>query len=185
MCRLVFTVCARARPENEEQAWLQVKGWALDDCRLGSGFHFLSLELQVGSCTPCQTLYSTDSFVSSFYVLEAFRLRYWYFWRQTLNYFGGVSKRLYCASDVHLPEIHCLSKASLGPWILSFSLPAQPDADRKCMRVLVLDVLLCERVRIFVTSCLSPGWIPVAHCRQQSWRYPSSQWILTAQSSQP
>lgn len=55
-------------------------------------------------------------------------------------------------------------KASLGPWILSFSLPAQPDTDRKRMRVLVLDGLLRERIRIFVTPCFSPRWVPVAHC---------------------
>lgn len=77
VCLLVFIVCAWTEQEAEEHDWLQVRERALGDCRLGSGFHFLSPELQVGSCTPCQMLHSTDNFVScSFYVLEAFSLRY-------------------------------------------------------------------------------------------------------------
>lgn len=50
------------------------------------------------------------------------------------------------------------------------------------MRVLVLDGPLCKRIRSFVTSCFSPGWIPVAHCRQHSWRYSNSQGMLSGHS---
>lgn len=48
----------------------------LGDCGLGGGFHFLPSKLQAGSCASCQKLHSTDSFVNSFYVLEAFALCY-------------------------------------------------------------------------------------------------------------
>lgn len=37
-------------------------------------------------------------------------------------------------------------------------------------KVLALDGQLCEKTQFFVTSCLSP----VAHCRQDTWHYPSS-----------
>lgn len=154
-------VCAWTRQEAEEQAWLQVREWALGDCRLGSGFHFLSSELQIGSCTPCQMLHSTDNFVSSFYVLEAFSLCYWYFRRHTLSYFGLVSKCLYCSSDVHLTEICCLPKASLVPCILLFSLPAQPDADRRYQN---WGIRWVRENTSFASSCLSLRWILVAHC---------------------
>lgn len=43
---------------------------------VAAGWVVISPELQVGSCTPCQTPCSTDGFVSGFYVLEAFPLSY-------------------------------------------------------------------------------------------------------------
>ena len=167
MCLLVFIVCAWARPEDENWTWSQVKGWALGGCRLGSGFHFLSPE------PPGWLLYSLSN-----------AAQHWWFWQQLLcsggfcssllillktdfELFWVISTCLYSSSDVHLPEIHRLSKASLGLWILSFSLPAQPDADGKRMRVLIFNGLQCERIWIFVTSCLSAGWIPIARWRQR------------------
>lgn len=46
------------------------------DCGLGGGFHFLPSKLHAGFCTSCQMQHNTDSFVDSFYVLEAFALCY-------------------------------------------------------------------------------------------------------------